>query len=305
MTIQLPSQLLPNITFCWKKCEDIPPQVSVHGQPVAIEGKLYVSGRSRRTAAVLEYTPDLSQWSELPSPPVDNFTLAKLKGQILVVGGKNKSTGMATNTILAFDESSQQWIQCYPAMPVALTRPAVIGYQDHLIVAGGHNSKGTAVSDSHILNSINAEWILTEPLPRRDDYHTMLVENAMHVYLVGENSKAVLRAHVPTLLSGAQPGTWESLSSAPYYNSSPIAIDYIPLTVGGSNETEGDTLTTSIQLYDPSDNQWTGVGDLPEPMCLCNCTYDSDQDQLFILGGRTSELSLNLSVYSASPILEF
>ena len=303
--MQLPSQPIPTITFHWKKCKDIPPQLSVHGQPVAIRGKLYVSGRSKRTVAILEYTPDHDQWSELPPPPVDNFTIATLKGQILVVGGKNKSTGAVASTILTYDRNSQQWIQCYPAMPAALTRPAVLGYQDHLIVAGGYNSKGAAVSDSHILNSTNAEWIPTESLPRKDDYHIVLVENTMFVYLVGENSKVVLRAQVPTLLSGAKSGTWELLPSAPYYNSCPVAIGYIPLTVGGSKETEGGSLTTSIQLYDPSDNQWTGVGDLPEPMCLCNCTYDSDQDQLFVLGGRTPELSLNLSVYSASPVLEF
>ena len=113
----------------------------VYDQPVALNGKLYARGRRRGAWTLLEYTPGDDQWTELPPPPVYNFTVTTLKGQLLVVGGKDKSTDKITNTILTFDEHSQQWIQSHPAIPTALTIPAVIGYQDHLIVAGGYNSE--------------------------------------------------------------------------------------------------------------------------------------------------------------------
>ena len=76
----------------------------VDGQPVALNGKLYISGDW--TMTLLEYTPGHDQWAELPPPPVCNFTIATLRGQLLVVGGKDKSANKKTNTVLTFIEHS-------------------------------------------------------------------------------------------------------------------------------------------------------------------------------------------------------
>ena len=80
-----------SITFNWTKCKDIPIDISAYGQPVAINGKLYMKGACgiKRT---LVYTPDQDSWDELPPPPVSNFTIATLSGRLLVVGGKDEST---------------------------------------------------------------------------------------------------------------------------------------------------------------------------------------------------------------------
>ena len=94
----------------------------MYGQPVALNGKLYVRGwsLSRRTDTVLEYTPDHDKWTEPPPPPdLEYFAIATLRGK-LVVGGKGKYTGKNTNTILTFDDHSQQWIQSHPVMATAL-----------------------------------------------------------------------------------------------------------------------------------------------------------------------------------------
>ena len=90
----------------------------VYGQPVALNGKLYVSGRSREVETVVEYTPGHDKWTELPPPSVEDFSIATLRGQLVVVGGEHNSTSKTTNTILTFDEHSQQWIQFHPAMPM-------------------------------------------------------------------------------------------------------------------------------------------------------------------------------------------
>ncbi len=89
----------------------------VYGQPVAINGKVYTKGRSNGTLTVLVYTPDQDSWDELPPPPVRGFTIATLRGRLLVVGGQDKSTNEKTNTILTFDESSRQWVRSLPRMP--------------------------------------------------------------------------------------------------------------------------------------------------------------------------------------------
>ena len=177
----------------------------MNDQPVHHNGKLYVRGESRGATSVLEYTPDDHQWAELPSPPVDYFTIATLRGQLLIVGGKDMPIFKKTKTILTFDEHSQRWIQSYPAMPTALTLPAVAVYQDHLIVAGEEST------DVNILDATNSKWKKAQSLDSyRESFKTALIEDTL--YLVGWNTQTVLRAHMPTLISGAKSGVWETAS---------------------------------------------------------------------------------------------
>ena len=263
-----------SITFNWRKCKNKPLFMDVHDQPVALNGKLYVRGESTGTLTVLEYTPGHDKWTNLQPPPVKYFTIATLRGKMLVVGGMDKSTQKMTNTILTFDEHSQQWIQSHPAMPTALAYPAVIGYQDHLIVAGGVNSERntTLESDVNILDTTSNKWKTAQPLPSTDRYYTVLIKDTL--FLVGQDTRAVLRAHVPTLISGAKSGVWETLPNAPYYRSSPVTVGNTLLTVGGMDKLSRaakNTASTNIQMYNPNTNQWTRVGDLPKPVLYPSC----------------------------------
>ena len=81
--------------------------MSVHDRPVALNGKIYIRrGGSDDNVTVLEYTTGSDQWAELPPPPVRTFTVATLRGQRLVVGGRDKSTHKAQSAILIFNEHS-------------------------------------------------------------------------------------------------------------------------------------------------------------------------------------------------------
>ena len=278
------------IAFNWGRCKEMH-HTEVYGQPVALDGKGYVCGLSRWNSkgAVLEYVPNRDQWSMLPPPPVSYFTIATLKGQLLVVGGED-STGRRKLTILTFDQHTRQWIQNYPAMPTAPFLPAVIGYQDRLIVAGGWNLEDNEITDINILDTTANDWKTVKPLPSIGGYQAVLMED--NLYLVGQSTKTVLRAHVPTLISG---GMWESISDALFYRSSPIAIGNTLLTVGGSDKAQGGKLTTSVQMYVPTTNQWTRVSDLPEPMCGCRCVTLSGV--LLVLGGHHNSTVLTSNRY--------
>ena len=184
--------------FNWRKCRDRPLTIGVDGHPVAINEKVYVRGWNKGIETVLEYTPGDDMWVRLPPPPVNDFTVATLRGKLLVMGGVNihVSTRRTNNTILTFNEHSRQWVQSHPAMPTAPASPAVIGYQDHLIVAGGYNSAGNEIHYVNILDTTsNNKWKTARPLPSTDDYYTVLIEDTL--YLVGRDTQTVLRAHVP------------------------------------------------------------------------------------------------------------
>ena len=290
------------INFNWKKRKDLPQDSRTYGQPIAFNSKLYVRAyTATQKGIVLEFTPSRDQWTELPPPPVEDFTIATLRGQLLVVGGRDKTTCKTTNTILTFDEISLQWVQSYPAMPTAVTRPAVIGYQNHLIVAGDTH-KWTA--DVYILNTTTNEWKMSEQLPYAGYYRTLLIENTIYLtfQFIYENEqstmdqKPILRAHVPTLISGTPSGVWEVVTNSQYSHSSLITIGNTLLTVGGSNEQFTDSNTDSINLYDHTTNKWTKIGRLPEPISACHCV--SLFGELFVLGGHR-----NSSVYSVKPYI--
>ena len=276
------STMVPSsITFNWRRCKDRPLGMSVNGQPVALNGKVYVRGDIRGSETVLEYTPGHDKWAELPPPSVQGFTIVTLRGELLVVGGMDDSTNKTTNTIHTFDEHSQRWIQSHPAMPTALTYPAVIVYQDHLIVAGGRNSDDDAIPDVSILDTTSNKWKTAQSLSSTSHYCTVLIED--NIYLEGVDVRTVLQAHVPTLISGAKSGGWETLPNTPYYWSIPVTIGNTLLTVGGWDTSQGVTSpTTSIQMYNPTTYQWTRVGDLPKPMDKAYCTIMNSE--LFVLG---------------------
>ncbi len=252
-----------------------------------------MKGESNGTETVLVYTPDQDSWDVLPPPPVRDFTKATLRGRLLVVGGKDKSTREYMNTIVTLDESSGQWVRSLPPMPKAIYVPAVVVYQNNLIVIGGCDSYGTRIGDVNILNTSN-KWIAAEPLPSTDAYSTCLIGDTL--YLVGQGTKEVFRAHVPSLISRASSGVWESVASVPFYWSSPIAIGNTLLTVGGLDAALLDT--SSIHLYDPTKDQWTQCGDLPEKMHSSHCIELSGK--LYVLGGQRG-FSIIRSVYTSIP----
>ena len=119
-------------------------------------------------------------------------------------------------------------------------------------------------------------------------HSTVLIQNTL--YLVGKYTRTVLQAHVPTLISGNKFGVWETLPNAPYYSSSPVTIDNTLLTVGGRSSLGGN-LTTSIQMYNPTINQWTRVGDIPEPIARSNpCCIILNSELLELNSGYSASI---------------
>ena len=184
------------ISLNWRRCKDVPQGITLHTQPVGFNGKLYIRCYSPNveTQTVLEYTPGLDQWTELPPPTVYNFTIVTLKGQLLLVGGEDKSTGDKTNTILTLNDHPQQWAQTnYPAMPTKYSDSMVSANQHHLIVVGGYDTEGDIIPDVNILDITSNKWKTAQPLPSTDYYYTVLIEDIL--YLVDPNCTSSTCAH--------------------------------------------------------------------------------------------------------------
>ncbi len=261
------------------------------GRPLAMNGKLYMRGWINVTETVLVYTPDQDHWDKLTPPPVNYFTVATLRGQLLVVGGNNKSIHKRTNTILTFDESSRRWLQSLPLMPVAVSFPAIVEYLDHLIIVGGQDSSDNETTDVNVLDITTNKWTIVEPLPNADILNPCLIGDTL--YLVGWDTKQILRVSVPSLISRASSGVWETVACVPCYRSFPVIVCNTLLTLGGRNMPTllSSNKTVDIHLYNPTKDQWTKCGDLPEPMFCC-CIELSDKLYVFDI-----RLSSSSSVY--------
>ena len=297
------------MTFQWRRLTDVPENMKLYDLPVVVNGKVYIQGVSRGTTTVYVYTPGQDVWDELPPPTVNNFTIASLKDQLVLVGGRDNSTHKVSNMILVWDGRTRQWVQKYPPMKTALYIPSAIGYGDHLIVASGYNSEHSIISNVNILHTTSTKWLTAESLPSTDYYDTdvykpVVIEDSL--YLLGYDTTTLLRAHIPTLISRASSAipsayqhVWESLPNTPFYRSSPVAVDNMLLAVGGrtSSDYPNLDLTTSIQLYNTTNKQWIKVGDLPEALYYCPCTELSGE--LIVLGGQNGLLSFIRSVYVA------
>ena len=273
----------------------------VLGQPVALNGQLYVRGdsntwevasvpeiknESKMNEFIMEYSPDFDQWSMSLWPPVKQFTIATMNDRLLVVGGVDNSSGRTTNIIRSYERGGEYYSRWtvdlpYPPMPSALTYPVVMSYQHYLIVACGWKTVHKMTPEVNILDTFSNRWISAEPLPSTDYYCATMIKDT--VYLVGRDNQLVLRAHVPTLASGVKSGVWDTLPPVPYQRNSLFAIGNNLLTVGGS-----------IRMFDPAYNQWRMVDDLPGRIDYPHCIVMNSQ--LFVLG-----YSSNYSVLK-SPI---
>ena len=279
--------------------------------PVVVKEKVYIRGRRGGTDTVYEYTPSSDVWDTLPPPTVNGFTMATLNEQLVLVGGKDKSTGKASNKIAVWDSGKHQWIYPYPSMTTGQSNPAAVGYREQLIVSGGRNSEGNRIPDVIILDMTSNKWLTAESLPDTDYYKSVMIEDTL--YLVGDN-RNVLQANIPTLISRASsttpsvsPNVWESLPNAPFYFSFPVAGNKVLMTVGGNNTCNtldpNSTCTSSIQLYNPTNNEWTNVGNLPISVYNCPCTVISGE--LLVLGGWKGLTNFIRSVYVSKLTMQY
>ncbi len=173
------------------------------GCSVVLNGKVYIGGgyadRDKDRSIIQVYTSESNGWSRLPECPVKLFAMAVVNQQLVLVGGYSRdghdqsailvwdstSQRWATpypnmptartspvtrwlysrdqSTILLWDGVSQRWTTPYPNMPTARTSPAAVGYQQFLVVAGGHG--GSFLTTVEILNSSTKRWSTASSLP--------------------------------------------------------------------------------------------------------------------------------------------
>ena len=96
----------------------------------------------RDSNLLYSYKWNTEQWNKLPSCPYRKCALVIIDGTLTTVGGTHYRSGSCTNKL--FTLRQRQWVEEYPPMKTARSRPAVVSTSggDYIIVIGGCGDGG-------------------------------------------------------------------------------------------------------------------------------------------------------------------
>lgn len=319
-TQQEKDELYFPLSFRWTSKNNTPRDVSP-GVAVVLDNLVYC----RTPDAVCQYNPVTDTWTVLPEIPMSSFVTTVLDGQLIVAGGIDKGSKVRpvpVDIIMAWDSSSQQWIQSYPPLPTASFRFGCNGYKHYLIISGGANaSTGTCSSAVYILDTHTQQWYEAPPLPFEGyTARTVIIGETLYITLLTHgmmtSSKSITSVSLPALIASATSDTshdltiWKALPDLPFYTSTLFSIGKMLVTIGGRLEgtlsavfermkLKSRKICADIHVFNPRSNQWVKVGELPETVYDCACTV-LPSGKLLVAGGTTDTDEESHSVYVAS-----
>ena len=320
ITQQEEDELYFPLSFRWTSKNNTPRDV-YPGVAVVLDNLVYCRTPDR----VCQYNPVTDTWTVLPEIPMSSFITTVLDGQLIVVGGIDKGSKVRpvpVDIIMAWDSSSQQWIQPYPPLPTALFRFGCNGYKHYLIISGGVNASGTSTSAVYILDTHAQQWYEAPPLPfEGNTARTVIIGETLYITLLTHgmitSSKSITSVSLPALIASAISDKshhdltiWTALPDLPFYVSTLFSIGKMLVTIGGRLEgspssvfermkLKSSKLCAHIHVFNPRSNQWVKVGELPETVFDCACIM-LPSGKLLVAGGKTDTDERSHSVYVAS-----
>ena len=215
-------------------------------------------------------------------------------------GGRLSATKKRTNKVSTFDEDSQTWTSYYPDLLSVRSKPGVVSYLEHVIVAGGGLDDDTlAQDDIEVLNWIeNSHWrkaSIKLPVPMWGFSPIVSDGYLLIVGYGGTNMSPYNSAYkipVATITASGDhqhnsdtPTKWNELTAVDHWESSLVPSSSPPVVVGGQNAT-GKMLIADIKMYDNSNKSWKKIGSLSSARSLVAvaAVYDN---AIIIIGGCT------------------
>ena len=115
--------------------------------------------------SLYQYEYSTEKWTDLPPCPHSNSGLAIIDSELITVGGRH----LTTNKL--FTLRQRKWVEKYPPMNTARSRPAVVSTSDgnYLIVIGGYIGYSGWSAAVELFQVKNRRWYelthLPQPLP--------------------------------------------------------------------------------------------------------------------------------------------
>ena len=278
----------------WKRGQYMPLGMA-NSQAVVIDANVYIGGGGSR-GTMLVYKILTGSWEILP--PYENrfFGIAAMNNQLVLVGGRNLSSGRTDNVLGVWDEGSQTWTHPFSEMPTSRHSTSVVSYQRWLVVAGGIDGSGSYVTKVELLDTHSKQWYEGSPLPKECSLISSTIDENVWFLLNGHSfrqaNKHVFSVCLDELISQAvssstgvispsTPSPWQTLTDTPSTNSTLLILNRALLAVGGYR-------SSAIHLYQPSSRSWIKVSDLPAKLSRCACVV-LPSGEIFVAGGQNDE----------------
>ena len=261
------------------------PREMWYPQSVTVDTVVYIADRDWDSGDILRYDPHTNELTELPDCQYWGFTLTELTHQLVMVGGRDLSTGKRSKTVSVYDPSQRSWKQPYPPMNTPRMYPAVSTYHQRLVVAGGCDDILTDLATVEILDTSvhHCQWFSATPLPVSCHEMSAAITHGTLYLLGGTLGKQVLSVSLSALTqTDKPPAQWRTLPDTPLEYSTAIAVHGSLLTVGGSH---GGQRRSAIHVYDQEKNTWNKVGDLPTERQDCACCL-LPSGEILVAGGE-------------------
>ena len=211
------------------------------------------------THAVYQYEFSSEKWMTLPGCPYPSCGLAIIQSELTSVGGAGVVT--YTNKLLTLRQG--EWVEVYPPMNTARSRPAVVitPDEDYLIVMGGYVSWIDVTATVELFQVQTGMWYTLSDLPQPllDPSATICGDKLNVIGSSGSGYSCSLQS----LPSNDRPITapitlsWKPLPSLPVRGSTAVTLLGQLVLVGGF---KGRSRTNSIhQLVE---GQWVEIGSM-------------------------------------------
>ena len=233
---------------------------------------------------VYQYEWSTDQWKELSSCPYQNSGLVIIDSELTAVGGKSSEVSNEQCSNKLFTLRQRKWVEEYPPMKTARSRPAVVSASDgdYIIVIGGrgHDSITAAVE---LFQVKTRRWYETMKLPQ-----PLLLPSATvygdQVHVISCRNEEGYSGSLQALPSSDQPITSQSLSHLLSLPPLP-AVCSTAATLCGQLVIIGAVRGRST-VHQLVEGQWVEIGSMTSGRSRMLCLLVSPSpDKLMIVGG--------------------
>ena len=162
---------------------------------------------------------DLHSWTETELP-YEHMSLTIYQSKFVVVGGRDRSTDEATNTILT-STTGRQWEPSLPPMPTKResTSSASTTSPEVLVVAGGTGSGGAVLNIVEVLMA--DKWITIDPLPKPARYMVSVVHEGKLYFMTRVDTPNIVTTCSCTSLISSTDSSRTSSTNSPLWSQFP------------------------------------------------------------------------------------
>jgi len=231
-------------------------------------------------------------------------------GQVLVAGGRVSvagggildSTGSALSTAELYDFKSQTWSQTGALKRGRDFHTATLLNNGQVLAAGGVDISDV-LSTAELYDFKSQTWSQTTgDLNQERVAHTATLLNNGQVLAAGGADKAgspLSTAELYDPNSGTWRKTTDTLSQKRLAHTATLLNNGQVLVVGGCVDIQASTSLSTAELYDPSTETWSQVGDMKEARAFHTATL-LNNGQVLVAGGYDGDSLITAELYDPS-----